>query len=124
MSSKLKRLVLAITLLCGLSILGIVCNANDSTDVELIPVSIALDWFPWANHSGLYVAKERGYFQEEGLDVNIYVPGDPSTVLQTVAAGKADFSRSIARQRVLRVHADDISALFRTPSLLLLRFQC
>ena len=60
MSSKLKRLVLAITLLCGLSILGIACNANDSTDVELIPVSIALDWFPWANHSGLYVAKENG----------------------------------------------------------------
>jgi len=94
MSSKLKRLVLAIALLCGLSILGIACNANDSTDVELIPVSIALDWFPWANHSGLYVAKERGYFQEEGLDVNIYVPGDPSTVLQTVAAGQDDFGIS------------------------------
>ena len=83
---KFSRLVVAIILLCGLSTLGIACSQNN--DSALIPVSIALDWFPWANHSGLYVSKERGYFEEEGLDVNIYVPGDPSTVLQTVAAGK------------------------------------
>lgn len=108
MSSKLKRLVLAITLLCGLSILGIACNANDSTDVELIPVSIALDWFPWANHSGLYVAKERGYFQEEGLDVNIYVPGDPSTVLQTVAAGQDDFGISYQTDVLIAREDQDI----------------
>ena len=61
---------------------------------ELTKVSIALDCFPWANHSGLYVAQDKGYFAEEGLDVNIYVPGDPSTVLQTVAAGRDDFGIS------------------------------
>ena len=61
---------------------------------ELTKISIALDWFPWANHSGLYVAQDKGYFAEEGLDVNIYVPGDPSTVLQTVAAGRDDFGIS------------------------------
>ncbi|MDA1129603.1 MAG: protein kinase, partial [Chloroflexi bacterium] len=44
---------------------------------ELTKVSLALDWFPWSNHSGLYVAVERGYFADEGLDVDIYVPGDP-----------------------------------------------
>ncbi len=74
--------------------MAIACSPGDSEDNALISVSIALDWFPWANHSGLYVAKERGYFEEQGLDVNIYVPGDPSTVLQTVAAGKDDFGIS------------------------------
>lgn len=108
MSSKLKPLILAVTLLCGLSILGIACNANDSTDVELIPVSIALDWFPWANHSGLYVSKERGYFEEEGLDVNIYVPGDPSTVLQTVAAGQDDFGISYQTDVLIAREDQDI----------------
>ena len=46
----------------------------------LTQVSIALDWFPWSNHSGLFVAQERGYFADECLDVNIFTPGDPSTV--------------------------------------------
>ena len=109
MSSKLNRFVLAITLLCGLSLMAIACSPGDSEDNALISVSIALDWFPWANHSGLYVAKERGYFEEQGLDVNIYVPGDPSTVLQTVAAGKDDFGISyqpevlIARKQGINV---------------------
>ena len=105
---KFSRLVVVIILLSGLSTLGIACSENnDTADAELIPVSIALDWFPWANHSGLYVSKERGYFEEEGLDVNIYVPGDPSTVLQTVAAGKDDFGISY-QPEVLIAREQDI----------------
>ena len=69
-------------------------GCGQGAPAELTKVSIALDWFPWANHSGLYVAQDKGYFAEEGLDVNIYVPGDPSTVLQTVAAGRDDFGIS------------------------------
>lgn len=61
---------------------------------QLTKVSLALDWFPWSNHAGLYVARERGYFAEEGLDVEIFTPGDPSTVLQTVASGRDDFGIS------------------------------
>ncbi|MDA0733374.1 MAG: ABC transporter substrate-binding protein [Chloroflexi bacterium] len=73
--------------------------------VPLTKVSVALDWFPWSNHAGLYVARERGYFAEEGLEVEIFTPGDPSTVLQTVASGRDDFGISyqtdllIARQQ-------------------------
>jgi len=76
---------------------------------ELTEVSLALDWFPWSNHSGLYVAQERGYFEDEGLKVNIYVPGDPSTVLLTVEAGRDDFGISyqpellIAREQGIKV---------------------
>jgi len=54
-------------------------------------VSVALDWFPWSNHSGLFIADKRGYFAEEGLQVEINTPADPSTVLQTVASGRDDF---------------------------------
>ena len=65
-----------------------------STPVPLTKVSLALDWFPWSNHSGMFIAKDRGYFADEGLDVEIFTPGDPSTVLQTVASGRDDFGIS------------------------------
>jgi putative hydroxymethylpyrimidine transport system substrate-binding protein len=86
---------------------------------SLTKVSVALDWFPWSNHSGLFVAKERGYFAEEGLDVEIFTPGDPSTVLQTVASGRDDFGISyqtdvlIARQEGVPVVS--IMALVQLP---------
>ena len=93
--------------------------APTAEPVELIEVSIALDWFPWSNHSGLYIAQERGYFADEGLKVNIFVPGDPSTVLQTVAAGRDDFGISyqpellIAREQ--GIEAVSIMALVQHP---------
>ena len=62
-----------------------------ATEAPLTKVSVALDWFPWSNHAGLYVARERGHYAEEGLEVDIFTPGDPSTVLQTVASGRDDF---------------------------------
>ena len=57
-------------------------------------VSVALDWYPNANHAGLFIAFEKGYFADEGLDVSMYTPSDPSTVLQTVGAGQDDFGIS------------------------------
>ena len=60
---------------------------NDSVE----SVKLALDWYPNANHIGLYIAQEKGYFKEENLEVEIYTPSDPSTVLQTVASGSDNF---------------------------------
>ena len=108
-------LMLSVLLFLILSLIG----CGQGTPDELTKVSIALDWFPWSNHSGLYVAQEKGYFAEEGLDVNIYVPGDPSTVLQTVAAGRDDFGISyqpellIAREKEVEVVS--IMALVQHP---------
>ena len=89
-----KRLAILLSLLFVITMVAAVACGGDDEPEELSQVSLALDWFPWSNHSGLYVAQERGYFEEEGLDVNIYVPGDPSTVLQTVGAGRDDFGIS------------------------------
>lgn len=57
---------------------------------ELKKVSVVLDWTPNTNHTGLYVAKEKGYFKEQGLDVEIIMPGEAGAD-QLVASGKADF---------------------------------
>ena len=108
MKSFTKRAGILLSLVFVISLLAAACGGGSPTStpvptdsptptaepIELSEVSIALDWFPWANHSGLFIAQERGYFEEQGLKVNIYVPGDPSTVLQTVAAGRDDFGIS------------------------------
>ncbi len=72
-----------------LAVLAASCGGGEGASV-----SVALDWFPWSNHSGLFISMEKGYFEEEGLDVSIYTPADPATVLQTVAAGRDDFGIS------------------------------
>ncbi len=60
----------------------------------LTPVSVALDWYPWSNHTGLYMAQENGYYRDVGLDVKIYVPSNPEDVLKLVGSGKDSFGIS------------------------------
>jgi len=47
--------------------------------VNLKKVDFLLDWVPNTNHTGLYVAKEKGYFTEEGIDLDIKQPANEST---------------------------------------------
>lgn len=56
-------------------------------------ITVLLDWVPNTNHTGLYVAKDKGYFKEQGLDVNIVQPSSGGTAA-LVAAGKGDFGIS------------------------------
>jgi putative hydroxymethylpyrimidine transport system substrate-binding protein len=70
-------------------------------------ISIALDWYPNANHAGLFLAQERGYFAEAGLEVELYTPSDPTVVLQTVGAGRDDFGISYQTD-VLLARAEDV----------------
>lgn len=57
-------------------------------------VTLTLDWYPNADHAGVYAAKEEGYFEDAGLDVEIRQPSDPAAVLQLVAAGRSEFGIS------------------------------
>lgn len=53
-----------------------------------------LDWTPNTNHTGLFVAKELGYFKEEGLEnVEIVQPPEGSTTA-LIGAGGAQFGIS------------------------------
>ncbi len=60
---------------------------------ELQKVSFVLDWTPNTNHTGIYAAKVKGFFAEEGLDVSIIQPGE-SSADQLVAANTAQFGVS------------------------------
>ncbi len=53
-------------------------------------ITFALDWTPNTNHTGLYVAQEKGYYKDAGLDVEILqAPENGADAL--VAAGDAQF---------------------------------
>lgn len=68
-------------------------NVSDSGNEDLQKVTLILDWTPNTNHTGFYVAKEKGYYKELGLDVEIIQPSEGSS-LQLLAAGKGDFAVS------------------------------
>lgn len=55
---------------------------------KLKEVSIMLDWYPNAVHSYLYVAQEKGYFEEEGVKLDIQFPANTTDPLTLTAAGK------------------------------------
>ena len=77
---------------CSIWIFIIGCEARSGTDQEeMKQISLALDWFPNANHAGLFLAIEKGYFEEEGLEVSVYTPEDPASILQTVGTGADEF---------------------------------
>src|SRR5699024_8177384 len=56
-------------------------------------VRFALDWTPNTNHTGLYVALNKGYFEEAGIDVEI-LPFNNSNPEVLVDAGQAEFGIS------------------------------
>jgi putative hydroxymethylpyrimidine transport system substrate-binding protein len=58
------------------------------------PLTVMLDWFPNADHVGLYQALANGTFTSAGLHVQVRTPSDPSTPLQLLAAGKVDVAIS------------------------------
>ncbi|AKG37159.1 ABC transporter substrate-binding protein [Paenibacillus durus] len=62
----------------------------ESSPKAATPVKVALDWTPNTNHTGLYVAKELGYYAEEGLDVDIVQPGAAGADTM-VTSGEAAF---------------------------------
>ncbi|WP_067445200.1 ABC transporter substrate-binding protein [Nocardia alba] len=66
------------------------CGSGAGSDQT---IRFALDWTPNTNHSGLYVALQRGYFADAGLDVQV-LPYNNTAVDTVVDAGNAEFGIS------------------------------
>ena len=80
---------------------------------------LLLDYFPNADHAGIYAAQAGGHFRDVGLDVAIRQPSDPAAPLRQVAAGRVDLAVSYepevlrARDKGLRVKS--VAALVQAP---------
>jgi putative hydroxymethylpyrimidine transport system substrate-binding protein len=112
----MKRVValLALALLAGCGEKEDVLEPSGSKRVELM-----LDYFPNADHAGIYAAESGGHFEQAGLDVEIRQPPDPAAPVKQVAAGRVDLAISYepellrARDQGLSVVA--VGALVQAP---------
>jgi NMT1/THI5 domain protein len=96
MGGKMKKIIKGLYI--GLSLFAIAAasmacgSEKQSTSVEK-KLKLVLDWTPNTNHTGLYVAMDKGYYKDAGIELEIVQPPeDGAEVL--VASGKADFGIS------------------------------
>jgi len=66
-------------------------------------LTLMLDWFVNPDHAPLIVAKQKGFFKNAGLDVDLIAPADPNSPPKMVAAGKADLAVSYQPQLHVQV---------------------
>jgi putative hydroxymethylpyrimidine transport system substrate-binding protein len=116
----------------GLAVLGVVasgCGGGSSSDAGATAATttaaasrsatLILDWFPNADHAGIYSGLLRKLFEDQGIKLTPKVPSDPAASLKQVAAGRAQFALSyepevlIARSEGIPVKA--IGALVTAP---------
>ena len=83
---RIFAMLLACLLLAGCS------AAPEKSGKEEKPetVDVVLDWYPNAVHAFIYEAIDKGYFADEGLQVNVLFPSNTTDPLTMTAAGKAD----------------------------------
>lgn len=92
------------------------CAAQDSTSAATkngtTQVTLALDWTPNTNHTGIYVAQQRGWFKDAGIDLRILPYG--STAPETlIAYHKADFAISYQEGvTTARAAGQDITSVY------------
>jgi ABC-type nitrate/sulfonate/bicarbonate transport system substrate-binding protein len=92
----MRKSLFAVLLVASLLLLLAGCNATKETgpkQEQLKKIKVLLDWTPNTNHTGVYVAQKRGYYKEQGLEVEIIQPSEGGAS-QLVAAGQGDFGFS------------------------------
>jgi putative hydroxymethylpyrimidine transport system substrate-binding protein len=91
------------TLLATLAITATLLTA--AAQAETKNLTLMLDWFVNPNHGPVVIAKERGYFKAQGLNVDIQEPADPSMPPKLVAANKIDLAISYQPSLIIDVSA-------------------
>ena len=89
----IKKKILSIIL--ALSLLGGFAHAAEES------LSLMLDWFPNVDHLPIYVAQEKGYFSDQGIEVRIVSPSETSDALKLAASGNMDLAVSYQPQTII-----------------------
>lgn len=84
--------IIAIVLVLATVLVFAGCGENKSdSGKDLKEITVCLDWTPNTNHTGLYVAVEKGYYEAAGLSVSIVQPPENGATLMC-ASGEAQFA--------------------------------
>ena len=83
------------------------------------PLKLMLDFFPNADHAGIYGAEAGGHFRDVGLDVTVRTPPDPAAPIKQVAAGRVDLAISyepeVLRARDRGLNVVSVASVVREP---------
>jgi len=107
----MKKTLLSLSLAAGLLAGGPAQAAEKLT--------VLLDWFTNPDHAPVITAQTKGFFEAEGLEVELIEPADPAMPPKLVAAGQGDIA--ISYQQTLHAHVDEglpvmwIGTLVATP---------
>ena len=110
----MKKIKLSLTSIALMFLLS-ACNKEETEKV-----SIMLDWYPNAVHSFLYVAQDKGYFKEEGIELDIQFPANPTDPINLAAAGKITMGITyqpdvIVAKTEQNIGVKSVGALVRSP---------
>ncbi|MCB9944376.1 MAG: ABC transporter substrate-binding protein [Geminicoccaceae bacterium] len=89
--------------LAAAAALAVVAVAAPSQAADKL--TVMLDWFINPDHGPLVVAREKGFFAAQDLDVELIAPADPNDPPKLVAAGDADIALTYQPQLHLQVDA-------------------
>ncbi|MBX3709780.1 MAG: ABC transporter substrate-binding protein [Gammaproteobacteria bacterium] len=84
----IKKIILPLMSICVL--LSVLTSTSFATKLPPQKLTVLLDWFANPDHAPLIIAKQQGFFAEQGLDVELIGPADPTDPPKLIAAGKAD----------------------------------
>jgi putative hydroxymethylpyrimidine transport system substrate-binding protein len=100
--TRTRRLAVALlALVCAAAVAACGEKTEDTAAPKQESMRLMLDFFPNADHAGIYAAQGTGAFRRAGLNVGIQTPSDPSAPLKLLAAGKVDLAVSYEPELLL-----------------------
>ena len=87
---KLRKLIMLMVISTMILSLAGCGKKSKKSDKEMKNITLVLDWTPNTNHTGFYVALNKGYYKDAGLNVTIVQPPEDGATMM-VASGDAEF---------------------------------
>ena len=123
-ADRRRCIVIAMLLLAVAAVAGAGGSAERATQggeretpAALEEVTVMLDWVANVNHVGFFVARDLGFFREQGLDVRLVEPGEVYAT-SAVVGGQAhfgiDFQESVTLLRADGIPVVSIAAVLQT----------
>ena len=96
---KKKLLIISVILIIGIVSIVVFLPKALPQKTTLVPLKISLNWLHQAQYAGMYVAKEKGFYQELGLDPTFIEYDSATSPIDMLKNGQSDF---------ISIHASDL----------------